>query len=223
MNWVESFASADGHFKAGQRSFRTHVFRLAEALAQIVDEIDYGLRLSHMNHALPPFDKCFTGIVDTLPVYLPTPHNWHVSTLFFQPKYDSCVVKMQLGITFGGHVILWTGPHLGVTADSTIWETTWTSHPFYPWERWLADLGYEGCVGLIYKYKGAPLSWPQQLFNNVHEFVRNRVENVVSALKAHRIFKKGNYRGSLQHLEPFLQIVGHVTAHEISYLQRFDT
>ena len=67
--------------------------------SEVIDEIDYTWRLDPFNHALPPFDRHITGIVDTLPIYLPTPHNWYLSTLFFQPKYKACVLKMQLGIS----------------------------------------------------------------------------------------------------------------------------
>ena len=30
---------------------------------------------------------------------------------------------------------MWSGPHLGIAADSVIWEQTWAEHPFYGWER----------------------------------------------------------------------------------------
>lgn len=70
-----------------------------------------------------------------------------------QPKYGYTCLKWQLGISLMGDIIMWSGPHLGIAADSTIWEQTWDEHPFYGWERWLADLGYVGCMGLLYKYK----------------------------------------------------------------------
>ena len=184
LSWVESFKSADGTYRACTRCMQLHVWPTAAALAALIDEIDYTWRLDPHNHALPPFDRAVTGIVDTLPIYIPSPHNWYLSTLFFQPKYKACVLKMQLGISLMGDIILWTGPHLGVTSDKTIWETTWEEHPFTWWERWLADLGYVGCLGLIYKFKkvkGRPrggLTREQILFNNIQEHVRNRIEQV---------------------------------------------
>eukprot|EP00966_Prymnesium_polylepis_P058000 1343316-Prymnesium_polylepis.1 len=79
-----------------------------------------------------------------------------------------------------GNIILWTGPHLGVTSDKTFWDQTWAWHPFFPWEWWLADVGYVGALGLLYKWKKAsqqptrrppPDLTPQELFyNNIHEF-----------------------------------------------------
>ena len=86
-----------------------------------------------------------------------------------------------------------------------------------PWERWLGDLAYDGAIGIITKHKeyaGVVLTHAQLVFNNIHEFKRNHTENVVGAVKNHRMFK-GDYQGSYEHLEPFLIIVGHVTAYEI--------
>ena len=104
LSWVESFKSADGTYRACTRCMQLHVWPTAAALAALIDEIDYTWRLDPHNHALPPFDRAVTGIVDTLPIYIPSPHNWYLSTLFFQPKYKACVLKMQLGIlTHGRH------------------------------------------------------------------------------------------------------------------------
>ena len=113
-------------------------------------------------------------MVDTLPIWVPAPHSPYLHSLFYRPKYKACVLKMQLGITFLGDIVLWTGPHLGVTADTciSIWEGTWKHHPFCSWERWLADLGYVGARGLLVKYKGDDVnSAARLLFNNVHEHV----------------------------------------------------
>lgn len=75
-------------------------------------------------------------------------------------------------------------------------------------------------MALLYKYRrdgGRPLTRAEVYFNNLHEFVRNRIENVVSQLKRHRLFKKGCYSGSMDHLIPLVHIVGHVTAYEVHY------
>ena len=130
------------------------------------------------------------------------------------------MLKIQLGISLMGNIILWTGPHLGVTSDKTIWDQTWAWHPFFPWEWWLADLGYVGALGLLYKWKKAsqqpnrrppPDLTPQELFyNNIHEFYRNRVEQIVDVVKSHRLFAKGVYRGNTAHLFPLVAIVGHM-------------
>ena len=218
LNWIQNYKTADGRYKASERSMSAHVWPTAQALANIIDEVDYTWRFNQFNHGLPPFDKAVTGIVDTLPIVISTPHSWWLSTLFYQPKYKATVVKMQLGISFMGDIILWTGPHLGVISDISIWESTWAEHPFCWWERWLADLGYVGAIGLIYKFKkaaGRLLTREEIVFNNVHEFMRNRVEQMVSAVKNHRICKPRVFRGSFETLKPFLIIVGHVTAYEV--------
>ena len=73
-------------------------------------------------------------------------------------------------------------------------------------------------MALLYKYKrdgGRQLNQAEVYFNNLHEFVRNRIENVVSQLKRHRLFQRGAYSGSMDHLIPLVKIVGHVTAYEV--------
>ena len=179
----------------------------------------------------PTHPTPLTGIVDVFPIYVPASHDFAMRQLLFQPKYDACVLKIQLGISFLGNIILWTGPHLGTTPDVTIWEQTWPYHPFFPWEWWLADLGYVGALGLVYKWKRTaqrsgqpppPPLTPQELFyNNVHEFYRNRAEQIVDVVKSHRLFAQGVYRGSAAHLFPLITIVGHVTALELRLRQRF--
>ena len=171
------------------------------------------------------------GMVDVFPVYVPAAHDFAVRQLLYQPKYDACVLKIQLGISFLGNIILWTGPHLGTTSDVTIWEQTWAYHPFFSWEWWLADVGYVGAFGLVYKWKRAaqqpgqpppPQLTPQELFyNNIHEFYRNRIEQIVDVVRSHRLFANHVYRGSAEHLLPLLTIVGHATALELRMRQRF--
>ena len=83
-------------------------------------------------------------------------------------------------------------------------------------------MGYVGAAGLIYKFKTV-LTWAQLFYNNVHEHFRNRVEQIVSVVKAHRLFRPHCYRGSYRHLGPLVTIVGHATALELRFRQRFDT
>ena len=251
-------------FGMSPSTFKLRVLPLGDALAELIDEIDYSRRRSRAmplplpailsqphtsparNHLAPPlpiypapprtgipsppntpnathlthpthryhpynhapFFKYFvTGLVDVFPVYVPAPTRYSLAKLLFQPKYNHCVFKIQLGVNFLGEIILWTGPHLGVVSDITIWEATWADHPFQSWELWLADLGYVGGRGLMTKFKryaGLPLTRNQQatrpthvcvrlpltspacapqLFNNVHEHVRNRIENVIARIK----------------------------------------
>ena len=107
-----------------------------------------------MCHA-PPWRHHVTAIVDTLPIFVSEPSYFPAAKLLYQPKYKRHCYKMQLGITFMGNIVLWTGPHLGCTADITIWRHTWGAHPFRSWEAWLADLGYVGAAGLLHKFKRA--------------------------------------------------------------------
>jgi len=116
-----------------------------------------------------------------------------------------------------------------VRADSTIWHDTSQQHHqrFRPREFWLADLGYVGCIGLITKYKRrrknpvtGRLPRASQYYNNVHEHVRNRVENVVGQVKAHKIFKQ-TFTRKFETLEAALAVVGHVTALQLRRYRRF--
>ena len=142
--------------------------------------------------------------------------------------------RSRPGISFLGNIVLWTGLHFGNAADITIWETTWGDHPFQPGERWLGDLGYVGAFGLLTKYKrrkrrrrGGPrpalltaLTVPQRVFNNVHEHVRNRCENVISKVKNHA-FLRNVWTGSFEMLASMVKVTGHVTAYELRHFQRF--
>ena len=83
-NWIEAYRSGNGKWHCGKTSFDRSVFPLASALADMISEIDYGWRLDPHNHALLPFDKYITGIVDTLPVPLACPNDFHLASLFFQ-------------------------------------------------------------------------------------------------------------------------------------------
>ena len=217
-NAKHAFRSDNCFFDCSPRTVRQQVHALAKALAKIIDEVDRARRLDEHNHGPSPFDYFCTGLVDTFPVYVPSPRRYALSRLLYQPKYKDTVLKYQLGITFSGEIILFTGPHLGTTPDNEIWETTWAHHPFFDWEVWLADLGYVGCEGLLYKYKkaaGQTLTERQIFFNNVHEHVRNRVEQIVAVVKQHRMFEQGVYRRSFALLEACVKVTGHVTAAEL--------
>jgi hypothetical protein len=96
LKWLESFASKDGRCKAKEGSWRKHVCRIAWALEQLIDEVDYSWRLDPTSHGLPPWDKCVTCVIDTLPVYVPAPQSWWLSTFLFQPKYKACVLNPHL-------------------------------------------------------------------------------------------------------------------------------
>ena len=73
------------------------------------------------------------------------------------------------------------------------------------------------------RVRGGPrpaLTIPQRVFNNVHEHVRNRCENVISKVKGHAFFKK-DFTGSYEMLCSMLKVTGHVTAYELRRFQRF--
>ena len=57
--------------------------------------------------------------------------------------------------------------------------------------------------------------------NNVHEHVRNRLENVISKVKSHA-FLRNIFAGSFELLSVMVKITGQVTAYELRRFQRFD-
>ena len=213
----------------GKKTIYDSVIPIGDALAMLIDEVDTNWRYDPYNHA-PYFRTQYTAIVDTFPVYVTGSSTFANAQLIWGAKYERYIYKIQIGINFLGNIVLWTGPHLGCEADVTIWETTWADHPFRPGERWLADLGYVGAFGLLVKIKRRPrrvrggprpaLAVPQRVFNNVHEHVRNRCENVISKVKAHAIFKV-NFTGSYEMLCSMITVTGHVTAYELRQFQRF--
>lgn len=135
--------------------------------------------------------------------------------------------KWQLGITFLGAIVLWTGPHLGSDSDATIWRRTRRQHRFRRGERWLGDLGYVGCRGILTKFKKNQMNGPgrridKRRFNRAHERIRNRVENVVRYVKRHQLFAQGRaFTHSVEELATVMKIVGHVSALELQRFQRF--
>ena len=87
-----------------------------------------------------------------------------------------------------------------------------------------------GAAGLITKFKRHPrrngrrrrLQRHQILYNHKHEWVRNRVENVVAFVKRHKIFST-NFRQSHDVLSNLLKIVGHVSAFQLRRFQHFQS
>ena len=72
-------------FSMCRSTFYNRVLPIGDALAAIINEVEYGRRLNPFNHA--PFFKYFvTGIVDVLPIYVPTPSDFQLARFLYQPK-----------------------------------------------------------------------------------------------------------------------------------------
>jgi hypothetical protein len=84
------------------------MWAVAGALSNVISEIRYDDRLHPYNHVGNPFKYHVTGIVDVFPIYVPASHDFAHRQLLYQPKYDDCVLKIQLGISSMGNIILWT-------------------------------------------------------------------------------------------------------------------
>ena len=101
-------------------------------------------RLRRDNHT-PFLPTVVTGAIDTGPLYVCQPKRRRNARLLFQPKYHACVYKMQLIVSFLGHIIGYTGLHNGVDCDKKIWDRTRHLFPMADGELLLAD-GIDGQV-----------------------------------------------------------------------------
>ena len=103
----------------------------------------------------------------------------------------------------------------------------------------MADLAYVGAAGLVTKIKGA-VAPADILFNNIHEHIRNRIENVISKVKARALSRqplsrpllassqyslplsaRRVFRGTYENIEMATMITGHLTALEQRLYPRF--
>ena len=65
-----------------------------------------------------------------------------------------------------------------------------------------------------------PLPLYKRLYNNKHEWVRNRVENIVAFVKRHKVFKQ-TWTHSYDLLHIVLTVTGHVSALQLRRFQHF--
>ena len=99
----------------GRSTRENRVLPIGHQLSVSPAEVDPAVRLDPMNHH-PWFSVAFTGILDTLPLYVSTPSSWIMNKLLHQPKYGACVLKLEIAITLTKQIIFYTGPHLGELA-----------------------------------------------------------------------------------------------------------
>ena len=159
-----------GH--VGKKAFYKHVAPILIALAENADMIHWGNRLASDNHCFV-FPVGVTGIVDCFPIRVLTPRDYKIKKLLNQPKYKSCVFKVQLVISLKGRcpqsckqhlssspfvcigeIIFASFPHLGVDHDSKIWRTSLAQGlmTFVNNEWILSDPAYVGCRHAAVKY-----------------------------------------------------------------------
>ena len=94
-----------------------------------------------------------------------------------------------MGISFTGEIVAFSGLYFGTVHDIAIWRAISPSLALFPWELGMADLAYVGAAGLVTKIKGA-VAPADILFNNIHEHIRNRIENVISKVKARALSRQ---------------------------------
>jgi hypothetical protein len=157
----------------------------------------------------------------------------------FANKYKVTVYKVQLGISFLGHILVCTGPHLP-RFDGHIWEQTMSEHPLEPWEWWLggtdppspklmaplpislcSDGHYIACKNILTPWrKDRKLSDDEAYANTIISFYRARVEHINGAFVRHNLFR-GVYRGGIHILHDVVQVTAHMTAASIRQAPRY--
>lgn len=196
------------------RSFVTdRIMPCIEWMARNYDEIHWEDRLSHWNHC-PAFPLNVTGVLDTFPIEIYEPRSFSVAKLFYNVKYEACVVKVQLLSDNLGRFIHISGPHLGVTPDSVIWENTLPSLSLHPEEVFLADGAYVGNIQLLTPTRQpnrAHLEDEDYVFNVFQSFYRARAEHSNCRFTRHGIFQTP-FRGSWFNLNNVIHAIGHTQA-----------
>lgn len=108
-----------GALRISSTTLQNKVIPTLHYLAGAINEIYWEDRLDPYNHT-PDFPLYATGIVDTVPIYVLAPQNKVLNQSLYNPKYGGTIYKAQIGIDFLGRIILFSGPHLGLTYDGSI-------------------------------------------------------------------------------------------------------
>jgi hypothetical protein len=128
--------------------------------------------------------------VDTFPIYINRPEKHQ--ELFYNGKYKSHVLKVQVFCDNRASIVGFSGPHVGCTHDLSIF---YDNRPMINTnETILGDKAYCGRVakqlGIIAPFKKPPnrqLSEEQIVFNGIHAFNRSSVEHSIGYLKRFQI------------------------------------
>jgi hypothetical protein len=201
----------------GPISERTFYRRIAPrliALAGIIDEVHWEDRHDQYNH-VPWFNFYCVGAVDTFPVVISQPTDSRQARRFYQPKYGSCVMKVQIIIDLNGLIVFASFPHQGITGDANIWRR---SRPhFIGLEYVLADGAYGSCAHTLVPYRmnrAGGMGAAEQLVNSLIQLYRARVEHIIGVVTAHAFFRTPARMG-LGLIEACIKISVHATAMQL--------
>jgi len=127
-------------------------------------------------------------------------------------KYKCCVLKVQMACDHMGRPIWFTGPHLGVSHDSKLFEQSPPPLDMARGERWLADAAYVAwnktghVITGFKKPRGGSLSSDQSNFNRVHGWYRATIEHLNAWVKHFRILGS-IFRGHLRNIQFLANVV----------------
>ena len=155
------------------------IFVVATAFVQPgCGEVHWEDRLRWDNH-LVYFPTNVTSAIDTAPICVSQPGTKKMSRLLFQPKYGCCVYKMQIVINFLGHIVGYSGLHLGVEPDNKIWRRSVDSMPTKDWELVLGDGIHRGERSILTKYRANQTGDGHAILNAIVDLYRARVEHIM--------------------------------------------
>ena len=147
-------------------------------LADVVDDIQWDSRLSHLNH-VTHFPYYLTFFVDTVPFACFAGISENI-----QPKYAGPVMKMQVCCDALGRIVFISGPHPGSRSDSML-SKRWRPKTFCGQELGGADGAYSGNFRLAAPYrkpKRRPLPACKDRYNQIHAFFTARVEHIFTRI-----------------------------------------
>jgi hypothetical protein len=205
--------------------FKDSIASSEEYLSSVIDELrhSWDARRSSGNFLPDTFGTSVTGCVDTFPIVIYRPksqgENEDPQKLFYNGKYGCHVVKVQLVCDNRGAPMWFSGPHLGITHDLTLFKEN--RPPLDEQEQLLGDKAY--CSAdisnvLLAPFKKAqrrPLSQRQKAYNTVHRWYRATVEHSIGYIKRFSILNT-IYRGKVltnsKRLESTVKILVHASS-----------
>jgi len=183
-------------------------------MARTFDEIHWEERLNQYNH-VPHFPHYVNSIVDTFPIRVSQPTNPAFARVLFNPKYNACIWKVLIVISFLGTIIFFKAPFPGTVYDGHIWQDTASYRPRLMGEFTLGDGHFKKCPDVMTQYTHSPnsvlLPWDKEVYCAVHQHYRARVEHI-NGIFVHHAMYSGRFRSSLHTLISCL----HVTAHTLN-------
>ena len=194
--------------------YERNIRKYEDYLASVIDELNkpFQQRISPNNRLPRIFPSNITGAIDTFPIRIYRPKKKLLVKATMNPKYKSCVLKVQVMVDHTGNIIWFSGPHLGTISDIELWRRYKPKNKLYNNELFLADKAYIGsqdCITEIKKYKSRDLTDVQKAWNRIIQWYRSSVEHGIGYVKRFKILSD-KYRGRLEKDEEAITRLGKI-------------